>query len=58
MKQKLCVAHFGQVSQAPVDWRTRLANEEDVDDDVLPEKTPADVVGMLGFDPAEFADKE
>jgi hypothetical protein len=35
------------------DWRVRLADESDEDDDEELEETPADVVGMLGFDPKD-----
>ena len=38
-----------------VDWREELADEQDVDDEEL-EETPADVVAMLGFDPAKEGD--
>jgi hypothetical protein len=39
-------------SDEPIDWRTRLKDEVDPDDDDL-EVTPWDVVGLLGFDPYE-----
>ena len=54
MSGELPDAHFGSAGAALPDWR-----EDDFDDDdsdeVL-EETPADVVEMLGFDPADEDD--
>jgi hypothetical protein len=44
--------YFGKYGRSTKDWRSALVNQEDPDDELLYE-TPADVVGMLGFDPAE-----
>lgn len=44
------MAHFGSVGNALPRWRG--TEDTDPDDEQLPE-TPSDVVGMLGFDPAE-----
>lgn len=44
---------FGNVDPATTDWRD--APDDDPDDEQLDE-TPSDVVGMLGFDPAEETD--
>ena len=48
--------HFGEVDKALPDWR-KLPDEEDPDDELL-EKTPEDVIKILGFDPLEFEDEE
>lgn len=45
--------HFGSVTDKKTDWRKVLAVEEPDDDEEL-DVTPADVVGILGFDPKEF----
>jgi hypothetical protein len=42
---------FGSVSDAEIDW-SDLADSYEPDDDAT-RPTPADVVGMLGFDPME-----
>lgn len=34
-------------------WRQKLKDFDDPDDDELLDKTPQDVVDMLGFDPLE-----
>ena len=46
---------FGDELANDVDWR-QVEDVEDPDDELL-EKTPDDVVGMLGFDPKEFDEK-
>jgi hypothetical protein len=45
--------YFGPVDEPPGDWRT--APIEDPDDDLVPATT--DVIGMLGFDPADLEDE-
>jgi hypothetical protein len=45
--------YFGKVEEFDIDWRDELKEEVDPDDEVL-EKTPEDVVYMLGFDPLEL----
>ena len=50
--------HFGNNhSENPPDWRNVLRNEKHKDDDEELERTPDDVVGMLGFDPKEKDEK-
>lgn len=49
-------AHFGPVGDEPADWTT-LDNEPDPDDEEL-EKTPEDVIMMLGFDPLELKEEK
>lgn len=44
--------HFGRVGAALPDWRDAALPDEADDDEAL-EQTPADVVGVLGFDPLE-----
>ena len=44
--------HFGEVDKALPDWR-KLPDEEDPDDELL-EKTPEDVIRILGFDPLDL----
>jgi hypothetical protein len=47
--------HFGKVREEDIDWRNM---PEDIDpDDELLDKTPDDVIGMLGFDPREFLEE-
>lgn len=43
-------ARFGSADEKPVDWKK--APDADPDDEQLAE-TPADIVAMLGFDPAD-----
>ena len=50
-------AMFGTAEPVEVNWRERLANEPDEDDDEIT-TTPSDVVGMLGFDPQDMPDDE
>lgn len=45
---------FGDIKSDEFDWRKEDSKEYDVDDDELLEKTPEDVVEMLGFDPKEL----
>ena len=49
-------AHFGPASEAP-EWDDPRFIDE-VDDDAELAVTPADVVGILGFDPKEFSEKK
>ena len=44
--------YFGSVKEAPLDWRS--LPDDSPDDDALLAVTPADVVGILGFDPLEL----
>jgi hypothetical protein len=44
--------YFGAVNDDPVNWQDM--DDDDPDDEELAE-TPADVVFMLGFDPAKAA---
>jgi hypothetical protein len=44
-------ARFGAGDVKPIDWRN-VPDEADADDEELT-KTPADVVGLLGFDPKD-----
>jgi hypothetical protein len=46
----------GEIVDIVSDWPTLLKDEPDIDDDEFPEKTPEDVVGMLGFDPDDYDD--
>lgn len=48
-------AHFGSAAAGPVDWRSAGGEDgsQDGDDDEELPVTPRDVVGMLGFDPAD-----
>jgi hypothetical protein len=48
--------YFGSVMKASADWRSKLPVDEPDDDELLAE-TPADVIGMLGFDPLTVMDK-
>ena len=45
-------AHYGSISDKPIDWRA--SKDETPDDDEQLDKTPDDVVELLGFDPAEL----
>ena len=54
---KIPQAHFGTVTTTSVDWRTRLKDEPDEDDDEL-RPTSADVIGTLGFDPATYEEEK
>lgn len=45
---------FGDIKSNEVDWRAADSAEYDVDDDEELEKTPEDVVEMLGVDPKEL----
>ena len=56
-KQPFPNAHFGEVGKKH-DWRKKLADVEEPDDDEELEETPKDVVRMLGFDPKEFSEKK
>jgi len=47
--------HFGKVKKELVKWRDK-PDDKDPDDELL-EKTPEDVVRILGFDPLEFEEK-
>ena len=49
--------HFGGPDEPLPEWRDALAGDDDPDDEVL-KPTPPDVIAVLGFDPAEFADEE
>jgi hypothetical protein len=42
---------LGGVDRSLPDWRTTALNDQDPDDEEI--TTPADVVAILGFDPAE-----
>jgi hypothetical protein len=56
MSGSLPDAHFGTPDSPPADWRK--THDEAPDDDEQLAETPADVVAMLGFDPAkESGDK-
>ena len=47
-------ANFGKGDDGKtVDWRNKLGREKHKDDDEELDKTPPEVVGMLGFDPKE-----
>jgi len=50
---------FGSLWAEKVDWRKipEVVDDEDPDDEEL-EKTPEDVIRMLGFDPKELSDEE
>lgn len=48
-------AHFGSVKKQQSNWRS-AADDDSEDDDEPLAKTPADVTGMLGFDPLELED--
>jgi len=48
--------YFGSAQRGLVDWRTKP--EEPDPDDTLLDKTPEDVVLMLGFDPLELLEEE
>lgn len=52
---KIPDVHF--VNEDKRNWRLRLADESDDDSDEELDKTPEDVVGMLGFDPKELKDE-
>ena len=43
---------FGSVDSPLPDWRADEEDDDDPDDEEL-EQTPADVVGVLGFDPKD-----
>ena len=47
--------HFGTADPVDVDWRDRLKDDLDLDDDEERPTSP-DVIGMLGFDPADVDD--
>jgi hypothetical protein len=49
---KLPDAHFGPVTDKPMDWRKMPIDASPDDDEPLP-VTPPDVVRLLGFDPAK-----
>ncbi len=54
MSEKIPEAHFvGE--EVPIDWRLRLADEADEDDDEELDETPEEITGMLGFDPKDIA---
>jgi adenylylsulfate kinase-like enzyme len=57
MSDELPDVYFGRVSTDKVNWRGVLPANEPDDDDELTE-TPADVVGMLGFDPLDESDED
>ena len=46
--------HFGAVDAEKTDWRSPQFADNTPDDDAELDPTPADVVDLLGFDPAEF----
>jgi len=48
--------YFGDAESPLPDWRTELPDEGD-DSDELSHEERAAVVGMIGFDPAEFSDQ-
>jgi hypothetical protein len=50
MSDNFPIAYFGNMKKARPDWREEQDDTPD-DDEELPE-TPADVIAMLGFDPA------
>ena len=54
IEMELPEVEFGDVKAKDFDWRAVDSKEYDVDDDELSEKTPEDVVEMLGFDPKEL----
>ena len=44
------IIHLGPVEPEPINWRAVSSSDEDVDDEEL-DKTPAEIVAILGFDP-------
>ena len=50
MSSELPDVHFGTAESSPVDWRKIETDNNDDNDEEL-EKTPQDVIDMLGFDP-------
>ena len=48
----LTQAHFGTARKPLPDWRDELS-DDDSDDDIELDRTPQDVVDMLGFDPLD-----
>jgi hypothetical protein len=53
LKKKLPDAHFGKAHNTPMDWE-KYESDDDAGDEEMDE-TPADVKGMLGFDPKRKA---
>ena len=52
LKVTLPNVHFGKAHNKPMDWE-HMESEDDAGDDEL-DVTPADVTGMLGFDPKKI----
>lgn len=50
--------NFGGDDASKVDWRKKLADEQDEDNDQPMDETPEDVKGMLGFDPYELEEED
>lgn len=50
--EQLSDIKFGQISSSDYNWRKDDLKE--LDDDELLEKTPDDIIAMLGFDPKEL----
>jgi hypothetical protein len=57
--ERIPEAHFGPVKTTTrINWRAKLRDLDEPDDDEELSETPLDIVGMLGFDPKDLWSNE